>query len=296
MLERRGLVLAVHDKVFVPLAGMVPRIRVRLTTAGRAAARAGQGITAPARPPHGLMTEWLWGTLARLYPAGEEGLPRDAPRGTPLAQRAPSWNALPGLQDRRDGPYMEEFQVRTGELVNPADTQHRTYQTEWRVRITSLGRAHYETHYACYRELYPAKDAAEPVSRPDAAHTGLADHRKRRPAGLVPEQQWRILAKLAELEQSGTCFEQAEQYRQAAQSTATAEARAEDARAEATRAREEADREVRQVRASADAELERIRTDAAREREELRQLLDDQIQMLREGRSEQRQRAERADA
>jgi hypothetical protein len=46
----------------------------------------------------------------------------------------------------------------------------------------------------CSRELYPAKEAAEPVSRPNGAHAGLADHRKRRPARLMPEQQWRILA------------------------------------------------------------------------------------------------------
>ncbi len=47
VLERRGLVLVEHDEVFVALVGMVPRIRVRLTTAGRAAVRAGQGVTAP---------------------------------------------------------------------------------------------------------------------------------------------------------------------------------------------------------------------------------------------------------
>ena len=64
--------------------------------------------------------------------------------------------------------------------------------------------------------------------------------------------------------------------------------------AEQARAREAHERLAEATAAHA-AELERIRPDAAREREELRQLLDDQIQMLREGRSEQRQRAERAE-
>ena len=68
---------------------------------------------------------------------------------------------------------------------------------------TDAGRQHYETHYACYRELYPATEAAEPVSRPDGALTGLADYRQRAPAaGLMPEQQWRILVKLAGLDRS----------------------------------------------------------------------------------------------
>jgi hypothetical protein len=66
VLERRGLVLVVHDEMFVPLVGMVPRIRVRVTTAGRAAARAGRGTTAPTRPP--LFHLLLHAGLSRRYP------------------------------------------------------------------------------------------------------------------------------------------------------------------------------------------------------------------------------------
>jgi hypothetical protein len=50
-LRTRGLITVTRDHVRVPLLGMVPRIRVRLTTLGRAAARAGKGITTPASTP-----------------------------------------------------------------------------------------------------------------------------------------------------------------------------------------------------------------------------------------------------
>jgi hypothetical protein len=49
-LERRGLVQVTHDTVYITPFGHVPRIRVRLTTLGRATARAGKGITTPAQP------------------------------------------------------------------------------------------------------------------------------------------------------------------------------------------------------------------------------------------------------
>ncbi len=69
-----------------------------------------------------------------------------------------------------------------------------------------LGGEHYERHWACYRELYPAVTAPAPAAVAEGAHAGLADHRKRRPRGLVPEAQWRILATATALEQSGTCY------------------------------------------------------------------------------------------
>jgi hypothetical protein len=98
-----------RDHVRVPLLGMVPRIRVRLTTLGRAAARAGTGVTAPASPPRGLMAHWSFTALARLYAAGDDGLNN----GTTWdkADRAPSWNTLLNLRDRRDGAFIEEFTV-----------------------------------------------------------------------------------------------------------------------------------------------------------------------------------------
>jgi hypothetical protein len=80
---------------------------------------------------------------------------------------------------------------------------------------------------------------------------------------------------------------------EAAQRAATAETRAEDARAEDARVREDAARELAELRASTTAELDRLRVDSARERDELRQLLDDRARVLTEARDELRQRAER---
>lgn len=87
--------------------GWVPRIRVRLTTLGRAAARHGAGITTPATPPKGLMARWSCTALARLYAAGETGLANGVTLNK--ADRAPSWNTLLNLRDRRDGSLIDEF-------------------------------------------------------------------------------------------------------------------------------------------------------------------------------------------
>jgi hypothetical protein len=136
-LRRRGLIDVGEDVVSVPGLGLVPVSRVKLTTAGRAAARAGRGQTAPQRTPKGLMAGWLWESLARLYAAGDTGLPLHAPAGTPRPERTPSWNALLHLRDRSDGAYMEEVSPGPG-------------GGEWRVRVTSRGRTHYERHHRCY--------------------------------------------------------------------------------------------------------------------------------------------------
>ena len=134
--------------------GWVPRIRVRLTTLGRAAARAGKGITTPVSPPRGLMARWSFAALARLYVAGERGL-HIGPTSDRVDE-APSWNTLLHLRDRREGSLIYEF--------------------EHRVRLSDLGRGHYSVHHACYRELYPDIDAPSPAEQPDGAHAGLADH------------------------------------------------------------------------------------------------------------------------
>ncbi|MGH3862738.1 hypothetical protein [Actinokineospora sp.] len=178
-LERRGLVQVTHDRVYIPPFGNVPRIRVRLTPLGRATARVGKGITAPATPPKGLMARWSFAALARLYAAGEDGLVLHA-------RDTPSWNTLLKLRDRKDGSFIDEF-------------------GRGRVRLSVLGRRHYELHRACYRELYPDIDTPEPAERVEGAHGGLADHRVRRPRHLVRETDLPVLAKLAALEAKDAC-------------------------------------------------------------------------------------------
>jgi integrase/recombinase XerD len=127
------------------------------------------------------------------------------------------------------------------------------------------------------------------------------------------------LAHAAEADRDQAC-EQAEQYWQADQRAAAAEARTGDARAEIARVRENAVRELDQQRAGAErerdeilarltdtasrlaegtrthaAELEQLRADAAREREELRGALESRARVLEESRTELRVRAERAE-
>ncbi|MEN3308979.1 MAG: hypothetical protein V7603_5181 [Micromonosporaceae bacterium] len=199
-LRRRGLVQN-RGGVQSTMLGTLPTVEVRLTTAGRAAARAGRGEEPKRRTPPGLLSEWLWRALGTLYRAGGTGtlydhhgwhLPRDHP------ERGPSWAALLQLRDRRDGSYMEEFTTRVANPGFPDRPEHRA-------RISARGRAHYELHYRCYSELYPEVDAVEPPATNDA-HAGLADHRATRPKGLVRAPDWRLLAELTRMERDDRCF------------------------------------------------------------------------------------------
>jgi len=202
-LRRRGLV-QVRDGIKQTILGDLPTVEVRLTTAGRAAARAGLDEAPRRRTPPGPLSEWLWGALAKLYRAGNEGtlyghhayhLPHDD------VHRGPSWNALLQLRDRRDGAFMEEFSLN----VDKPSAGSGWARVEYRVRATPRARTHYELHYRCYRELYPGVDAVEPASS-DGAHIGLADHTSRRPHGLVGAPDWRLLAQLASLDHTDRCY------------------------------------------------------------------------------------------
>ncbi len=189
-LERRKLVTVTHDMVYVPQLGtMVPRIRVRLTTLGRAAARHGAGITGPTATPRGLLSWGSFRALALLYAAGDDGLVLDA-KGTP------SWNTLLRLRNRPYDPWIDEFSTRTGEYGFK----------QYRVRATANARRHYEIHAACYRELYPDIDAPEPTAAAHVTHGGLADHRVRTPKHLLTQVDAAILSELVRLTDKGTCW------------------------------------------------------------------------------------------
>jgi hypothetical protein len=73
-LERRGLLLVRHDQRHLPILGPVTVVQVRMTTAGRAAVRAGLGIEAPRKIPKGLLSRWLWKQLAKVATAEPDGL------------------------------------------------------------------------------------------------------------------------------------------------------------------------------------------------------------------------------
>jgi len=197
-LWRRKLVTVTYDQIHVPPYGMVDRIRVRLTAAGRAAVRHGAGITTPAAPPAGLMTRWSLLALAALYVAGERGLCNES---TPdKADEAPSWNTLLRLQQRRDGSLIDTF------VADWPDQQERMLR-QHRVRASALGRLHFEIHRACYLELFPDLAGELPEANlVEGAHTGLAEHRRPRPKHLVRDTDLRVLLALADLDHTGHCY------------------------------------------------------------------------------------------
>jgi hypothetical protein len=208
VLRRRGLVLVKETQELV-LGVLVPVLWVRLTTRGRAAARAGLKVVTPPRTPRGLLTRGLWGALSRFYPAGDEGLidwveVYDLDGSTiPRERHAPNWNTLVWL-DRREEPLIEDFKMV--DRTRPGNDHHGAtrYPSQTRYRLTGAGRRHYEQHWACYAELYPDVDAPRPTPPPDDAHRGLVDHKPARVLkGLLGEPLWRVLAMTVRVQQQG---------------------------------------------------------------------------------------------
>jgi hypothetical protein len=208
VLRRHDLVLLKETEELV-LGLLVPVLWVRLTTLGRAAARAGLDLAPPVRTPKGLLTRGLWGMVVRFYQAGDEGLVDwvelydfDGSR-IPRERHAPPWDVLVWLA-HRDEPLVESF--KKVDETRPWEDHHRQtrYPAQTRYRLTVAGRAHYERHWACYAELYPGIDAAAPAVPAADAHGGLVDHRPPRvPKGLLREPLWRVLAMTVRVQQQG---------------------------------------------------------------------------------------------
>lgn len=208
-LEKRQLLTLTRDQVHVAFLGWCPRIHVRLTALGRAAARVGAGITTPASLPRGLMARWSFAALVRLYLvrlylAGATGLRNGV--SSDRAGQAPSWNTLLHLQDRKNGSFVEEFLVHSRLAgINPLTGSEYLERVDHRVRLSPAGLRHYELHRACYRELCPDLDAPAPAERPDGAPRGLAEHRVRRARYLVCGTDLPVLVWLSALEATGAC-------------------------------------------------------------------------------------------
>ncbi|MFI8342807.1 hypothetical protein ACIF8W_22510 [Streptomyces sp. NPDC085639] len=143
-LARRGLLKITEDRIDVPEVGLVARVLVELTRAGRACARAGLGISpAPRRPKH-LLSEWLWGNLARVATAGPDGLPEDVMGGKAKYYLGTDYRPN-GKQSRG---YIDCFAIRT-------EKGRETFVHEYRWRITEAGRRHINVYRAIYQTLYP---------------------------------------------------------------------------------------------------------------------------------------------
>lgn len=146
-LERRGLLVVTEDFVEHPAVGKVGRVLVQLTRRGRAAARAGLGEPREPAPAAHLLSEWLWGVLARVAAAEPAGLEDDRLAGRSLFFIGVGYRGKAGGQPSRG-------------LVDsvPVMAPGGTHVAEYRWRLTRLGRRHVVEYLDVYRELYPNID------------------------------------------------------------------------------------------------------------------------------------------
>jgi hypothetical protein len=139
-LAERGLVERTHRPGF--LADVV---WVKLTTAGRAACRAG-GLD-PHRalqPKRGQLSEALWGMLADVHAAEPDGY------GAKWAD---------GAWDRLTHREPEPFVTVTANPDSPAPGRRFW---PYVLHLTDAGRRHIEEHWEAYARLYPGVDAPRP--------------------------------------------------------------------------------------------------------------------------------------
>jgi hypothetical protein len=143
-LERRGLLVVTEDRVEHPAAGEVGRVLVEITRRGRAAARAGVGEPREPDPAPHLLSEWLWGVVARVAAAEPAGLEDDQLAGRSLFFIGVGYRGQAGGRPSRG-------------LVDsvPVMAPGGTHVAEYRWRLTQLGRRHVAEFLGAYRELYP---------------------------------------------------------------------------------------------------------------------------------------------
>ena len=148
-LERRGLLVVTEDRVEHPAAGEVGRVLVEITRRGRAAARAGLGEPREPDPAPHLLSEWLWGVVARVAAAEPAGLEDDQLAGRSLFFIGVGYRGRAGGRPSRG-------------LVDsvPVMAPGGTHVAEYRWRLTQLGRRHMAEFLDVYRELYPRVSTA----------------------------------------------------------------------------------------------------------------------------------------
>ncbi len=144
-LQRRGLLIITEDSVEHPAVGEVGRVLVQLSRRGRAAAHAGLDEPREPDPPTHLLSEWLWGVLARVAAAEPAGLKDDQLAGRSLFFIGVGYRNKAGGQPSRG-------------LVDsvPVMASEGTHVAEYRWRLTQLGRRHVVEYLDIYREVYPS--------------------------------------------------------------------------------------------------------------------------------------------
>ncbi|PWK84576.1 transcriptional regulator with XRE-family HTH domain [Lentzea atacamensis] len=142
-LERRGLLVITEDTIEHPAGGTVGRVLVEITRRGRAAAQAGLGEPRNPEPAAHLLSEWLWGVVARVAAAEPAGLDDDQLAGRSLFFIGVGYRGKTGGRPSRG-------------LVDsvPVMAPGGTHVAEYRWRLTRLGRRHVAEYLDIYRELY----------------------------------------------------------------------------------------------------------------------------------------------
>ncbi|MEU8507581.1 helix-turn-helix transcriptional regulator [Streptomyces brevispora] len=144
-LERRGLLVVSEDSVDHPAVGEVGRVLVEITRRGRAAARAGLGEPREPDPAPHLLSEWLWGVVARVASAEPAGLEDDQLAGRSLFFIGVGYRGRSGAQPSRG--FVDSV---------PVMASGGTHVSEYRWRLTQLGLRHVTEYLHVYRDLYPA--------------------------------------------------------------------------------------------------------------------------------------------
>ncbi|MEU0477676.1 helix-turn-helix domain-containing protein [Streptosporangium sp. NPDC006013] len=150
-LERRDLIKAYRDRVYIDGLGDVPRTRVEMTRRGRAVARAGLGVPRETGAPAPLLSQWLWKITIRVARAGEQGVDGS------LAGRGPHYLAVGQSPDGRTPS--RGFIV----LRHPNGVTHGPYR--W--FLSDSGKRHIIDYLDAYRTMYPEVDTEgiEEISR-----------------------------------------------------------------------------------------------------------------------------------
>ncbi|MEV3949090.1 helix-turn-helix transcriptional regulator [Streptomyces halstedii] len=149
-LERRGLVVVSEDSVDHPAVGEVGRVLVEITRRGRAAARAGLGEPREPDPAPHLLSEWLWGVVARVASAEPAGLEDDQLAGRSLFFIGVGYRGRSGAQPSRG--FVDSV---------PVMAPGGTHVSEYRWRLTQLGLRHVAEYLHVYRDLYPSVNTTE---------------------------------------------------------------------------------------------------------------------------------------
>lgn len=123
-------------------------ISIKLTTTGRAVARAGLGESAPKKPPKGQLKPRQWEALATAYEAGELGIDSGLNFGD-YAGFSWQWTWL-RLRDYQGSELVKEVGYwKDGKHLN-------------KLVITEAGIEFYRQQWPQYQALYPDVDAPKP--------------------------------------------------------------------------------------------------------------------------------------